>query len=73
MAARIAAECRTVVLEPRLANFFWYLAYEVPAHSDVLSIRLSGRVHKEVYFREMPSRQQFGLQFPALPWQPLWP
>ena len=39
--------------QPRLANFFWYLAYEVPAHSDVLSIRLRGRVHKEVYFREM--------------------
>ena len=38
---------------PRLANFFWYLAYEVPAHSDVLSIRLPSRIHKEVYFREM--------------------
>ena len=38
---------------PRLANFFWYLAYEVPAHSDVLSIRLPSRIHKEVYFRDM--------------------
>eukprot|EP00439_Symbiodinium_sp_Y106_P086226 s250_g31.t4 len=50
-----------------LANFFWYLAYEVPAHSDVLSIRLPSRIHKEVYFREMLQRKKALGQDPVEP------
>ncbi|CAE6950399.1 URT1 [Symbiodinium natans] len=50
-----------------LANFFWYLAYEVPAHSDVLSIRLPSRIHKEVYFTDMLMRKQALGQDPVEP------
>ncbi|CAE7210896.1 rrp5 [Symbiodinium necroappetens] len=50
-----------------LANFFWYLAYEVPAHSDVLSIRLPSRIHKEVYFRDMLQRKKALGQDPVEP------